>query len=140
MGRYSVNSLRVRRIDPAYSFCTQWSWLRCKRCGFFQIGRIRSRIAIGDNVLTRLGEHMKFMGIVSANIARIRLHGAKFQFHPGQDAFITAIHLLVGCIEAGLVQMKGICVLHCEFPRAHYTESGSTLVAKLGLNLIKVDG
>ena len=43
------------------------------------------------------------MGIVSADIASVCLHGAKFQLHPGQDAFVAAIHLLVGCIEASLV-------------------------------------
>ena len=36
--------------------------------------------------------------------------------------------------------MKGVSVFHREFPSPHHAESRSALVAKLGLNLVKIDG
>ena len=83
---------------------------------------------------------MKFVRIVATNIAGIGLNRSEFKLHAIQNTLVTAIHFLVGCVEAVLIQMKGVGVLHGEFPRPHDAESWSTFVTELGLNLVKIDG
>ena len=49
------------------------------------------------------------------------------------------MHAVVGLLQALLVNIEGVGVLHDEFTRAHYTETRSDFVAEFCLDLVIVD-
>ncbi len=81
---------------------------------------------------------MKLVGVRAADVAGVRFHGAELQLHPRQDPRVAVVHLLVGRVEACLIEMERVAILHGELPRSHHPESGTDLVTKLGLYLIEV--
>ena len=48
------------------------------------------------------------------------------------------MHDLVGVCQGIHIGMKGVGVLHDEFPRTHDAETWANFVTELGLNLVKV--
>ena len=64
-------------------------------------------------------------------------HRAEAQAAAGENPRIDLVHLPVGLVETGLIDMEGIGVLHQELAGAHDAEAGPDLVPELGLNLVK---
>ena len=91
-----------------------------------------------DQILTRISQHMELMRIVAAYRAGISLNGTEGQPQPGEDTAIGVKHVLVFALQALLIGMEGVGILHNEFAPAHQAEAGPDLIAKLGLNLIEV--
>ncbi len=83
---------------------------------------------------------MKFVGTLAANCPVVCLHGPKIQTQAGEGPLVSVIHGLISDFQRSMIHMKGIGVFHDEFATTHQPETGSDLVAELGLNLIKIDG
>ncbi len=78
------------------------------------------------------------MGVVAADGAGISFNGAEVETAARKDAAVGLVHLVVGSNGAGFVDIEGVSILHDEFAAAHQPETGANLVAKLGLDLVKV--
>src|SRR5258706_4489383 len=81
---------------------------------------------------------MKFMRPGAADRAGIRRNRAKSEAQPAEDARIRVIHVAILAFEVLVIHMEGVGVLHHELARAHDPEARPDLVAKLGLDLIKI--
>ena len=79
------------------------------------------------------------MGTLAADTAVVGHHRAILKTNPIEDADIGVVHLLIGLEQGIEIDIEGIGVLHDEFPRPHDAESGSDLVAELGLDLVEID-
>jgi len=116
----------------------------CTECGdrfrLFNVGGVVTAVGEGDGILAGLGQHMEFVGKTPANAAGIRQHRAKIQTQAGEDVAVGAVHQVVGGLQALLAGVKGIGILHDKFPRSHDAKAGANLVAKLGLDLVKIGG
>jgi hypothetical protein len=75
----------------------------------------------------------------AADRARVGVHRAELELHPGEDARVRVVHRLVAAQHAGLVDVERVRVLHDELARAHHAEARADLVAELGLDLVEVD-
>ena len=53
-------------------------------------------------------------------------------------SWLGPVHLAVALLQAGLIGMEGIAILHDEFAATHQSEAGPNLVPEFGLNLIKI--
>ena len=99
----------VLLVGCGYFFYGRW-WGRfgyrqfCN--GFFQVCRIRAIGCIDDRVFAGRGENVEFVRIIAADITCISFYRSKVQFHALQNAFIAAIHFLIGGVETRLVEMK----------------------------------
>ena len=83
---------------------------------------------------------MELLRARAPNAAGIRLHGTEVQAHAGEDGVIGVVHGVVAALQAGLVEMEAVGVLHQKLAGTHDTEARSHLVAELQLDLVKVDG
>ena len=75
----------------------------------------------------------------AADRAGVRRDGAELQAEAGEDAAVGVVHDPVGVLQAGVVGVERIGVLHHEFARAHHPEARAHLVAELGLDLVEID-
>jgi hypothetical protein len=55
-----------------------------------------------------------------------------------KNALISGIHLIVGLLQRGFIDMKGVGVFHDELARSHHTKTRSAFITKLGLNLVNI--
>jgi len=106
----------------------------------FEIRGVVARGRKGDRVLARIGEHMKFLRDVAADAAAVRLHGAEFQPHSGEDSRVSGEHGAVAFRQARFVDVKRIGVFHQKFAGAHHAESGADFVTEFGLELVEIHG
>ena len=83
---------------------------------------------------------MELLRARAPNAAGIRLHGAEVQTHAGENGVVGVVHGVVAALQAGLVEMEAVGVLHQKLAGTHDTEARSHLVAELQLDLVKVDG
>ena len=102
--------------------------------GVFRIG------AEGDGVLARGGQHLELVRARAADLPGVRGDRAESQSQAREDARIGVVHRLVALLEARVVRVEGVGVLHRELARAHHAESRTDLVAELGLDLVEVHG
>ena len=100
------------------------------------IGGIAAFAGHGQLVLARVGQHMKLFGFGPADGPRIRGHHAIIQPHAIENLRVGPAHGLVFMVQAGIVHMERVGVLHDELTRAHQAEARPDLVAELGLDLI----
>ena len=104
------------------------------------VRRVVARIARGDLVLARLGQHHELVGERTPDRSRVGFNGAERETAPGEDPLVRLDHDAVFPLGVGLVPVKGVGVLHDELPPPHEAEAGPPLVAELGLDLVEVDG
>ncbi len=109
---------------------------RGTRGGLFEIGGVAAGGADGDEVLAGLGRHHEFLGLAAAHRAGVSVDHLVREAAALEDAAIGLAVLLVGAIEAGLVEIEGIGILHEELAHAQQAALGAGLVAELGLDLI----
>ena len=114
---------------------------RCRgrqRHGHFQVGRIAIAVGKRDGVFTGIRQHVEFLGGAAADGAGVRDHRAEPETQPREDRGVRPVHGVVGCLQALLVEVERIGVLHEEFARAHHAETRPALVAELHLDLVEV--
>ncbi len=95
---------------------------------------------VSDFAFPYFGEGGELMGIAAADGSRIRFHCPESQPASGKDLFIGIVHIVVASVQAFVIPVKGIGILHDELPAPHQAETGSCLVPVFGLNLIQVQG
>ncbi len=107
--------------------------------GPFQVGGIFTVLADHYQILTGGGQHHKFVRKTAADSAGIRLHRPEGDAATGKNLLIGLIHFAIGRISPGLVGIETVAVLHDKLPTSHQAKTGPNFIAKLGLNLIKVE-
>ena len=103
------------------------------------VGRVAAVAAAEDQVLAGLGGDHEFLAGGAADGAAIGLHRDGFETAATENSPVGPVHLGVALLEAGLIGVEGIAILHDEFAAAHQPEAGPDLVPEFGLNLIKID-
>ena len=77
------------------------------------------------------------MGHVAAHGAGVGLDADRVEPHPGERARVRAVLRLVALLEAGLVRVEGVGVLHDELAGAQHAGAGARLVALLDLEVVE---
>ena len=120
---------------------------RCRTCcggrqrlRLFHIGSVITGWAVNDGVLTRRGNYLKLFAQIPTDGATVRRHGSVAQSKAVENLAISLRHHLVTGLGRHLVAVKGIGILHDELAPTHQAKAGPTLVAELGLDLVKVFG
>ena len=106
------------------------------RGGFLDVCGVVADGATGNQVFARFGVHHKLLRLGAAHGAGVGLHRDKFETAASEDRPVRGIMLMVAGIQAGVIKVKGIAVLHQELPYPQQTCLGPGLVAKFGLNLV----
>ncbi len=96
-------------------------------------------LAVGNGIFAGIGNDVKLMAEGAADRPRIRRHGAELEAETLKDAHIGIEHDAVADLRRLEIAIEGIRVLHREFTRAHHTKSRTTLIAKLGLDVIEIE-
>jgi hypothetical protein len=108
--------------------------------GFFQVGRVIASLAAHNGVLTGLGQHHELVAEGAADGAGVGLHHRELEAQALESGAVGLVHDAVAFGRGVIVHIKGVGVLHDEFPRPHDAEARPDLVAELGLHLVEVDG
>ncbi|MBV6390454.1 MAG: hypothetical protein JNIBNLAF_02155 [Nitrosomonas europaea] len=108
--------------------------------GKFDIGGIIGSRAEGDGIFTGIGQNVKFMRSAAAYCAGISSDCTELQADPGKNSAVRFLHETIGLLQTIHIGMKGISILHDEFPRAHHAKSRTDFITKLSLNLVEIDG
>ena len=97
------------------------------------------RVAAGRahvRVLPHLGGRQELLGLGAAHRARLRLHHHERDAEAVEDAHISLALQLVRALEALVVDVEAVRVLHDELAAAQQARAGARLVAVLGLDLV----
>ena len=90
----------------------------------------------GDEVFTGFGVDHEFLGAGAAHGAGVGVYGYELEAAAGEDAAVGVVVLLVAEVEACLVDVEGVGVLHGELADAEEAGFGAGLVAELVLDLV----
>jgi hypothetical protein len=96
--------------------------------------------AEGDRVLAGVGEHVELVRAGAADGAGVGGDVAEPEPQAREDARVGLVHVPVLALEALVIGMERVAVLHDEFARSHDAEARAALVAELGLDLVEVHG
>ncbi len=110
----------------------------CQGLGFFQVGGVVAARAIHNGIFAGGGNHLELFAQIPANGAAVGRHRAVGQAKAVKNAPVGPGHDLVTGLGRGLIPVKTVGVFHDEFTPAHQAKAWAPLVAKLGLNLVKV--
>ena len=100
------------------------------------VGRVVARPAHDHVILARFGGHHELVRLVAAHGARVGLDREVAQPAAVEDAAVGAVVLVVGGVEAVVVHVEGVGVLHEELAHAQQAAFRPRLVAELGLDLV----
>ncbi len=135
-----LNGALTRGLDPLHSRAGR------KRLGLGWQGNrpllVRRVAAIAggqDQILTGFSSDHEFLAGRTADGTTVGLDGDGPQATTLKDPAVGLVHQAIGLLQAVLVGVERIGVLHDEFAPTHQTEAGTNLIAKLGLHLIQVD-
>ena len=115
------------------------TWRRGRnRFSEFDVGGVIGIRTVGNSVFAGISEHVKLMRAGAAYRAGVRRHRAEFQPQPREDACIALVHFAISGLQIVVACMKRIRILHHELASAHHAKTRADFIAKLGLNLIKI--
>ena len=101
------------------------------------VGRV-SAIAIHQLALARFRQNHELLGATTANLAAVCLHNAVIEAHTAEHVAVRIAHLRIAGIQALLIGVKAVRILHNELAATQQTETRTTLIAEFQLNLIQV--
>jgi hypothetical protein len=107
--------------------------------GHFDVGCVIGARAVSDGVLAGVGDHLKLVAGLTADVAGIGGDSTEREPHAGKDPLIGRVHGAVTGHAADVVAIERVSVLHRELAAAHQAEARSSFVAELGLDVIEVD-
>ena len=100
------------------------------------VRRVVARLAQHEDVLAGRVEHHEFVGLAAAHHPDVGRDGDGVEPEPLEDPDIRAVLGPVADVEAGLVAVAAVGVLHDELADADEAAAGSGLVAPLRLEVI----
>ncbi len=127
---------RVERLGAEIAFGIGNGGLGGHRRRFLEVGRIAADLADRHQVFAGVGRHHELVRLAAAHGAGMRLDHQVLESAAVEDAAVGVVVPVVGNVEAGLVHVEAVGILHQELPHAQHAGFGSRLIAKLGLNLI----
>ena len=104
--------------------------------GLFQIRRVSATLAEGHEIFPGIGRHHELVRLAAAHGAGVGFHHGVPQSAALENAAIGLVVLVVGGVQAGLVHVERVGVLHEELAHAQETGFRPRFVAELGLDLI----
>ena len=107
------------------------------RLGFFGVGDVVAARAGDDGVLAGVGGQQEFVGVLAADGAAVGLGHQHRQAAAPEDVAVRLRHVLIGGVQAGVVGVEGVGVLHVELAHPYQPGAGTGFVAELGLNLVQ---
>jgi hypothetical protein len=110
-----------------------------RRRRLLDVRAVVARVGEDERILSRVGDHHELLRGRAADRARVRFHERVLEPTPLEDATVRAVHLLVVDVEARLVEVEGIRVLHQELAPAEQPEARTDLVAELRPDLVEVE-
>ena len=111
------------------------NWIEPRGC-FFKIGGVPAHRAACNQVLARIGIDHELLRLRSAHRSRVRFDGHKLQPAARENLAVNRIVQVEAFVEASLVDIERIAVLHGELPHTQQARLGPRLIAKLGLDLV----
>ena len=107
-------------------------------CGHgLDVGRVIAVVTGDEGVLADRTGRQEFLGVAAAHGAGHGRDDAEGQPEPGEYLEVRLAMCGVRRIQAGVVQVEGIAVLHDEFASAQQPGPGPRLVPELRLDLIE---
>ena len=106
-------------------------WFYC-----FDIGSEITVLTIYNIGFARISQYFKFMGRIAADSTGVSNNRAEIQTATGENAIVRIIHELVLLIQAFLVHIKGVSILHDKLTAAHEAETRTLFISVLVLNLV----
>ena len=103
-----------------------------------RVRRVVAALAPDERILADGGDGHELVVHVPAHLARLALDGTEGEAAPGEHARVRVEHLLVAPLQAFLVGVERVGVLHQELPAAQDPEPGPQLVAVLPVDLVQV--
>ncbi len=110
-------------------------WIEEGRC-LFEVGRVAADGTTGDEVFAGAGVDHELLGLGAAHGAGVGFDGDEAEAAAGEDSAIDGVVEVEGLVEACLVDIKGIAVLHGELAHTKEAGLGPRFVAELGLDLV----
>ena len=107
--------------------------------GGLDVGGVAA-LAVHELGLAGLGKCHELGRDLAADLAGVGLNGSVVDTAALAHAGIGAVHVLVSLLEALVVGMEGVGVLHDELTAAQQAEARARLVAELVLNLVERHG
>ena len=111
---------------------------RCAARRHLRVGGVVAALAPDERVLAHGGDRHELVVHVPAHLARLTLDGTEGEAAPGEHARVRVEHLPVAPLQAFLVGVERVRVLHQELPAAQDPESRTQLVAVLPVDLVQV--
>ena len=101
------------------------------------VGRVATAGAGDHRILAGKRGQDKLVGIFPADSPAVGFRHKYRQTAPAIDVAVGLGHSLIALLQALLVGVKAIGVLHGKFPYSHQARPGPELVPEFGLNLIQ---
>ena len=106
------------------------------RRGPLDVGGVRAARADDDIVFTSGGGDHELGGSGAAHGTGTGVNGNSGKPHPSEDLHVRGVVLVERFIEAGLIEIERIGVLHREFADAKQPTLGSGFISELGVDLV----
>ena len=107
--------------------------------GDLLVVRVAAAVAQDERVLAEVVEDHELVGARAAHDPDVGADHDRVQPEPLEDPDVRAAVLLVAHVEAGLVAIAAVRVLHHELADADEAASGARLVAELRLEVVELD-
>ena len=88
--------------------------------------------------LSGLRQNNKLMAHIAANWSSFGTHRDCLQSHASECPKIGDKHFIISNPARIRIEVKGICILHIEFPTTHDPKARPNFIPKFPLNMIKV--
>ena len=106
-------------------------------CSFYSCSHFTA-VAVCDFTFTDFRQCSEFVGTTAADSTGVSFYRTELQTASGKYSFVSFIHFIVALVQTFVVLVEGVSVLHDELTASHQTESRTSFVSVLGLNLIQV--
>ena len=133
-----VDGLLIRRVYQLRQSIAGGCEVRDRRelrCRLLDVGRV-ARTGAGDEVFARVGGDHELLRAGSAHCSGVGLDHQELQPAAREDAPVDGLVLGVAGVQARLVDVERVGVLHQELAHTQQARLGARLVAKLGLDLV----
>ena len=130
-------SLDARGIHLLQGLFRYGSLLGIQALGLFGVGGVAAAGTGDDRVLAGGGGQQELVGVLAADGAAVGLGHQHGQAAAAVDVAISQGHGLVTVVQAVVVGIETVGVLHVELAHPHQAGPGTGFIPELGLNLVE---